>query len=94
MIGALAKELRKISAVEPPDYNRIVEAIIELDRQGEIEARKYEGTVPIRLNQAVSTEQFFFTGDFRLRLTHAGRKRLEKLPPPEPTKEQIGFRPA
>ncbi len=90
-IGALGDALREISGSEPPDAGLVAEAIAELDRQGQVEARKYETAVPIRLEQAASAERFFFRGDFRLKLTYAGRKRLADLPQPEPPKEKIGF---
>ena len=94
-IAALGSALREISATEPPRYDQIAEAVIELDRQGHLEATKCEcvGLIPV-WSKTPRVTGFFFGADFRLRITHKGRKRLAEPPAPEPAKEPIGFRPA
>ena len=97
-VEALGSLLREISCVGSPPDKHMIEAIIELRRKHELEIRKWkdnEGFVALDLQETGKPEylrEFFRKRDFRLKLTHHGRKRLaDHIPPPEPLKEKIGF---
>lgn len=96
-IADLANRIREMGGVEPPEYTHIVEAITELCRSGELLVRKwrdnegFESFDSAKGADGAYTSDFFFTRDFRMKLTHSGRRRLVELPMPELPRERIGF---
>lgn len=86
-LGSLGNLIReKEAAAGNASFTELVDAIVALEATGAVNITKYQGShpVPVPYSREKAQENlyrnfYFGRGDFRLRLTHEGRKRLGRI---------------